>query len=205
MVRGIIFDCDGVLFDGLQANMAYYSAILRHFDLPPIADNDQEKIRLCHTATTAELLETILGPQRLQEALAVAGQLDYRHFIPLMVPMPHIEQVVSYLSARMPLAIATNRGNSMHDLARHFRLERFFQEILTCRDVARGKPHPDMLLLAARRLRLAPQDLLYVGDTPVDQEAARQAGVRFVGYRSDFADALTISDHTDLPRLVERL
>lgn len=205
MIRGVIFDCDGVLFDGLRANVAYYSAVLEHFGLPPIADTDDEKIHLCHTATTRELFAAILGPGRVEEAIAAANRIGYRKFIPLMDPMPNIKTVVEKLSARMPLAIATNRSNSMQGVATFFGMDHYFRTIVTCRDVARGKPHPDMLLLAAERLNIAPQDLLFVGDTCVDREAARRAGIRFVGYRGDFENAVNITDHTQLLNLVEQL
>jgi phosphoglycolate phosphatase-like HAD superfamily hydrolase len=43
-------------------------------------------------------------------------------------------------------------------------------------EVARPKPAPDGLMLAAGRLGLAPADLAYIGDSPFDTRAARAAG-----------------------------
>ncbi|APG25324.1 MAG: HAD-IA family hydrolase [Syntrophotalea acetylenica] len=205
MVKGLIFDCDGVLFDSLHANVAFYSAALQQLGMPPIAHDDREKIYLCHTVTTPELFEAILGPERLEEALQVSRGIDYSRFIPLMVPEPGILEALSRLSARMPLAVATNRGGSMHDISRHFGLERFFKTILTSKDVARGKPHPDMLLLASDRLGIDPANLLFIGDMDVDQEAARRANIRFVGYRGRFAEAINITSHNQLFDLIEQL
>lgn len=53
--------------------------------------------------------------------------------------------------------------------------------ILCPGDVSRGKPHPDMLLLAAQRFGVSPGDLVMVGDSYVDAEMALQAGARAVG------------------------
>ncbi|MFF4031902.1 HAD family hydrolase [Streptomyces sviceus] len=44
------------------------------------------------------------------------------------------------------------------------------------------KPHPDVVLRALSSLYLRPEEALMIGDTPTDLEAARQAGVRFIGY-----------------------
>ena len=44
-------------------------------------------------------------------------------------------------------------------------------------DTVRHKPHPEPLLYAAARLRVAPRDCVYVGDATVDVEAARAAGM----------------------------
>lgn len=205
MVKGIIFDCDGVLFDSLQANVAFYSTALQQLGLPPIDNDDREKIHLCHTVTTPELFEAILGPERLEEALRVSRSIDYTQFIPLMTPEPGILETLAELSTRMPLAVATNRGGSMHDISRHYELERYFKVILTCKDVKRGKPHPDMLLLASEKLAVDPSELLFIGDMDVDQEAAHRANIRFVGYRGDFPKAMTISSHAQLLGLIDQL
>lgn len=52
-------------------------------------------------------------------------------------------------------------------------------------DVARGKPAPDMVLEAARRLSVSPADAWVVGDSRYDRDAAAAAGARFVGVRLD--------------------
>ncbi len=52
-------------------------------------------------------------------------------------------------------------------------------------DVPRGKPAPDMVLEACRRLRVAPAEALVVGDSRYDRDAAAAAKVRFVGLRID--------------------
>ncbi len=46
------FDCDGVLFESRRANLAYYNAILTHFDEPHVEESDQARAHLCHTAAS---------------------------------------------------------------------------------------------------------------------------------------------------------
>ena len=49
-------------------------------------------------------------------------------------------------------------------------------------DAERSKPHPDIFLAALQRLGdLRPEDVVVVGDTPYDAEAAGKAGLRTVG------------------------
>jgi HAD superfamily hydrolase (TIGR01509 family) len=52
-------------------------------------------------------------------------------------------------------------------------------------DALRGKPAPDPLLLAARLLEVSPESAWMVGDTAFDRDAARGAGMWFVGVRMD--------------------
>ena len=55
-----------------------------------------------------------------------------------------------------------------------------FDLVVGGEDVAKPKPAPDGLLVSCRRLGLAPDEVLYVGDSLVDAEAAARAGLRFV-------------------------
>ena len=50
-------------------------------------------------------------------------------------------------------------------------------------DAQASKPDPDVIEAALRRLRIGPKDVLMVGDTPYDGEAARRASVGFIAVR----------------------
>jgi phosphoglycolate phosphatase-like HAD superfamily hydrolase len=80
-------------------------------------------------------------------------------------------------------------------------LNQFFQTVVTSRDVARPKPHPDMLELAARRLGLRENELLFVGDSELDSAAAMRAGIRFAAYKGDLPGELKIRSHSELAAL----
>jgi phosphoglycolate phosphatase len=57
----------------------------------------------------------------------------------------------------------------------------YFKVVLGGQDVPEYKPDPRGLLLGIERLEVPPGDALYVGDTTIDAETARQAGVPFLG------------------------
>ncbi len=67
-------------------------------------------------------------------------------------------------------------------------------------DVPNAKPAPDMVREACRRLGVAADQALVVGDSRYDLEAARGAGVRFVGLRIDGdARIARLGELLDLP------
>lgn len=200
-IGGIIYDCDGVLFESRAANLAYYNTVLQYFDVPPVEATEGGKAHLCHTAASPDVFAGLLGPERVEQALHYAAALDYRQFIPLMQPEPGMVEALAALSARLPLAVATNRGASMPEILRHFNLSSYFRTVVTSRDVARPKPYPDMLQLVARRLGLAEQELLFVGDSDLDSSAAAGAGIRFVAYKGDLPGELRVDRHSDLAAL----
>lgn len=59
-------------------------------------------------------------------------------------------------------------------------LRRHFDTIVGAADVARGKPHPDVFLLAAERCGVAPENCIVFEDAPLGVEGARRAGMRAV-------------------------
>ena len=200
--RGVIFDCDGVMFESRQANLAYYNDILAFFGEEPITEKDAAKANLCHTAASPEVLATLLGEERCTEALAFAATIDYRKFIPCMTPEPGLHDVLAELAGSMPLAVATNRGSSMPEILEHFELEQFFSSVVTSRDVEKPKPHPDMLLLAVEQLGFAVNEVLFVGDSIYDRRAAESAGIRFAAYKTAFDSPLKIESHVQLMEYV---
>lgn len=200
-VAGIIFDCDGVLFESRAANLAYYNTVLETFGEPPVDPVDDVRAHLCHTAASPEVFRVLLGEERMTAALEAARRLDYRQFIPAMQPEPGMTAALAGLSSRFPLAVATNRGDSMLEILEHFGLAGYFREIVTSRDVPRPKPYPDMLIEAARRLDLKPDRILFVGDSELDQSAAVAAGIRFAAYRNNLPADLQIDSHQQLLEL----
>lgn len=60
-------------------------------------------------------------------------------------------------------------------------LDRYMETAVLAGDTREHKPNPEPLLKCAERLRVAPEEAVYVGDARSDQEAARRAGMTF-GY-----------------------
>lgn len=201
-IRGIVFDCDGVLFESRKANLEYYNTVLACFDEPPVAEADHAKAHLCHTAASTQVLQHLLGEKRAPQALSIAAQLDYRQFIPFMEPEPGMREALAALAESYPLAIATNRGHSMPGILEHFGLTGYFSTVVTSRDVNRPKPAPDMLFEAAKRMQLAPQELLFVGDSELDKAAANSAGMHFAAYRGNLQADLRLEHHAELVSLL---
>jgi len=197
--RAVIFDCDGVLFESRRANLAYYNDVLEYFGADTVSGDDHETSLLCHTAASPEVFASLLGKARVDAALAYAATLGYQRFIPYLDPEPGIREVLEILARHLPLAVATNRGGSLTEILDHFGLAGYFTTLVTSRDVARPKPYPDMLLEAANRLGLPAEQLLFVGDSKLDREAAGAAGMPFVAYGTALGEGVQcITSHQEL-------
>jgi HAD superfamily hydrolase (TIGR01509 family) len=181
-IAAVIFDCDGVMFDSKGANLAFYNRIFAEFGYAPVELEHKERAHICHTASSANVLKSLMRDVHLEDALDFAMTLDYREFIPAMIPVVGLMGVLESLHGRLPLAVATNRGGSIVPVLEHFDLRRFFDVVVNCKDVPRPKPAPDMLFLVVERLGVAPGDCLFIGDSELDMQAAQGAQIRFASY-----------------------
>ncbi len=202
-IQGIIFDFDGVLFESKRANLAYYNLILEEFGASPVNPENEEKVFLCHTANSARVFEVLLGPDLVQQALDFATELGYQQFVPFMEMEPNLIPSLKTLSGKMALGVATNRGKSTFDILRYFELSEYFKVVVTCQDVQNPKPDPEMLFLAAEQLGIAKENLLYVGDSELDRQAADGAGILFAAYKGEVQGDLAIEDHSDIVSLLK--
>jgi phosphoglycolate phosphatase len=200
-VQLIILDCDGVLFDSWDANVAFYDAVLATIGHGPLDATGRE---LCHRLSGPQLWGSLFesDPASLERARAAASRADYSPFYPLMQPTPGLTDILDALAAHCPLALATNRGRTVSGVTRHFALERFFTIALGILDVARPKPAPDLLLACLERSGVAARSSVFVGDTSVDRDAALAAGVPYVGVGSTSGAEIIIGALSELPDLL---
>jgi phosphoglycolate phosphatase len=178
----VAFDCDGVMFDTELANQAYYNHLLQHFGRAPMSPT---QLAFVHMHTVNDALAHIFGDEQTVEAAhAYRKTLDYRLFIKYLQMEPNLVPLLVKLKPRFKTAIATNRTDTINRLLSEFDLNGYFDLVVTALDIQRPKPHPDPLLKILDHFQREPGQVLYVGDSQLDEMAAQAANVRFVAYRN---------------------
>ncbi len=186
-VRVVAFDCDGVLFDTVEANRAYYNFILAHFGRPTM---DEHQLRFVHIHTVQQAVAHLFADAAdWQAALAFQASIDYGQFLKYLTIEPYLKALLDWMRSRYKTAIATNRTTTMDRLLREFGLADRFDMVVTALDVERPKPFPDPLFKILSRFRVEPRQAVFVGDSEVDEATARAAGVPFVAYRNPALEA----------------
>ncbi len=185
--RAVIFDCDGVMFDSRRANIHYYNHILGHFGLPSMKD---EEVEFVHMHTADESIRYIFrGTSLLEDARRFTKQVDYIPFLDDMVMEPGLKALLRELKPLFGLAVATNRSTTIGKVMEHHGLAPFFDIVVSSLDVENPKPHPESLLKIADFFGIESSDAFYVGDSPVDHQAARASGVIFISFKNRAIDA----------------
>lgn len=182
MLKLIAFDCDGVLFDSRQANIAFYNAILEQFGQPRLSPAATDYV---HSHTVFESLEYLFqGYPDLDAVCQFTRSLDYHPYIPMMVEEPHLREFLQFLRPAFASALATNRTTTTGAVLKYHRLEDQFDLVVSAQDVSHPKPHPESFWRILEHFGLKPEQAIFIGDSRVDEEFARNAGVPLVAYRN---------------------
>jgi HAD superfamily hydrolase (TIGR01509 family) len=178
--RGILFDLDGLLVDSeilwSEADAAFFEA--RGIDPDP----DELKTLLMGTTgeEAAHIIRKRYGLAESEETiLADRQERVIRLYRERLDPRPGAEEVLARFDLpgwKRGLATASNRALVEAVFAR-LPWERRFDAVALSDDVPRGKPAPDLFLLAARRLGVEPASCVVVEDAPAGVAAARAAGM----------------------------
>ena len=101
-----------------------------------------------------------------------------------MVLEPYLKPLLENLRPRYKTAIATNRSDTMDRVLSEHGLEGYFDLVVSSNDVDRPKPYPDPLIKILEHFEIKAYNTLYVGDSELDEIAAKAAGVPFVSYQN---------------------
>jgi HAD superfamily hydrolase (TIGR01509 family) len=197
----VIYDCDGVLFDSLEANTKLYNDLCSMVGRGPLRE---EEIQYVHTHTVFEAIHFIFRKENDLEkkALEILKQkkIDLKNYVSYLKMEPHLVEVLEKLKEKgMLRAVNTNRTTSMPYIMERFNLWPYFEMVVTALDVKNPKPHPESIEKIIEAFKLKKEEAVFVGDSDVDKQTAESSGVRFVAYKNrEIANDLFIEDHLDL-------
>jgi phosphoglycolate phosphatase len=198
-IRCVIYDCDGVLFDSLEANGLLYNDLCAAMGRPPV---QAKEMRYIHSHTVFESIHYLFPESRKTEeqALEVLKRLDVKNYVVHLKMEPHlIETLQALKERRISRAINTNRTTSVPALMDRFNLRPQFDMVVTALDVKHPKPHPESVEKILRTLAMDRTEALFIGDSEVDRETADASGVRFAAYKNrGIARDILLEDHLDL-------
>ncbi len=202
--KTVIYDCDGVMFDSFEANLAFYDRIMMALGRPLLDRANDEQMRVLHTFANRDVLAWFFPDgSEFDAAVRAASAIDYRDLVPYMRLEEGFIATLEALKPRVGLAVCTNRSTSMDTVLDAFGLAPYFGCVMTAAKVANPKPHPEPLLKVLAHYGIAPDDALFVGDSEVDRRAAAAAGVPFVAYKADMDALARIDRHEEIVRLID--
>ena len=209
-IQAVVFDLDGLMLNTEDV-----------FELA-----GEELMRRRGKTMTAECHHAMLGRrpseafQLLRELMDLDEPIDdllqeskeiFASFVPgRLAMMPGLETLLNTIESRqLPRAVATSSPRQyMLDMMSRFALVDRFAFHLTAEDVQRGKPEPDIYLLAAEKLQVAPHNMLVLEDSEAGTRAAAAAGAVIVSIPNkqtqaqDFSSATYVASSLEDPQIL---
>jgi len=207
MIRGVLLDVDGTLVD---SNDAHARAIVEALEACGLQASF-DKVRSLIGMGSDKLLEAAAGLKEDDPRAEQVGdrkkEIFQERYLPGLRPFPHTRELLQRLRERgLPLVAASSANEEeLGKLLRIAEAEDLIEAATSASEVEESKPEPDIIEAALRKIGLPPGEVLLLGDTPYDIEAARKAGVGTVALRcggwsdEDLAGAVAIyQDPADL-------
>jgi HAD superfamily hydrolase (TIGR01509 family) len=176
--RAVVFDLDGLMFNTEELYEDVGAEILgrrgRSFDA--------ELIDAMMGRPAAAALQLMIDWHQLDVTVEQLASETDQVFATLLdkrlALMPGLDLLLERIeTAAIPKAIATSSGPRFaHDVLDRFDLRPRFEFVLTAADIRQGKPHPEIYLLAARRLGISTAEMVVLEDSQNGCRAAVAAG-----------------------------
>ncbi|MGE3538537.1 MAG: HAD family hydrolase [Candidatus Tectimicrobiota bacterium] len=197
MVQAIVCDFDYTLADSSPGIIACANEALRGLGFPQApAARIRSTIGLSLPQTLAALTgvtDAAMASEFTRRFVAHADQVMNG----LTTLYPWVPETVQHLRQRgVRLGIVSSKYRyRIEQILQARGLAACFEVIVGGEDVVYHKPDPAGLFLAIERLQVAPAQVLYVGDHPVDAEAASRAGIAFMAVLTGTSDAQSFANH----------
>jgi HAD superfamily hydrolase (TIGR01549 family) len=176
--KAVFFDMDGVLLDSFDAWLSVVNATANHFGYPPI---EKQAFRAIFGSSTQADVDTFFPKHSVAEIEAFYAA-NFASYAAAATVLPGASHILDELDTRgIPTAVITNTPST---IARPLleSLGLIPNALVAADNVVNPKPAPDMIFRACEVLDLEPWDVMIVGDSVSDQQAAATAGVLFVGF-----------------------
>lgn len=201
MIGAVLFDVDGTLIDSNDLHAAAWRETFCRFGI----DIPLEEIRQ-QIGKGGDNLIPSLVPKKIEEAKheeieAFRSDLFKRDYLPRVVPFPHVRELFERLVAdgRKIVLASSAKGAEVNYHVNVIGAPDLVTATTSADDVEHSKPCAD--IFAAALAKVAPLDareVVVVGDSPYDVQAAKKLGMLVIGMRSGgFEDEVLIEAGAD--------
>ncbi|MCA1788827.1 MAG: HAD family hydrolase [Thioalkalivibrio sp.] len=185
-VRAVILDLDGTLLCSNDAHAQAFLKAGREMGL----NVDFDAIRVLIGKGSDKLIPEAFGFSRESEPgqrlRARKEEIFTTRYLEQLAPTPGARDLLLRLRDEgIRRVLATSSGESlMNRLLQQAGVEDLIEEATSSSDVQASKPDPDIVRVALEKVGISAEQVVMLGDTPYDLEAATRAGIRLIALRT---------------------
>jgi len=198
-LKAIIFDFDGVIIDSFDRQLSIFNDLRETYGLKKFTKESFKNKLWGHSLK--ENSRNFFKDINIEdiEKKYIKATKKHKEEGKLMDGAKDTFEQIRKKGIKTAIVTNTTRSRIKLDLEL-YKIGKYFETIVTSDDVERPKPYPDSILKACEKLKIIPEEAIYVGDTKIDYKAGKSAGCFMIGLNSK--GDLIISELNDLLQLI---
>lgn len=190
MIEGVIFDLDGVLVSTDEMHYQAWKRLAEELGITDFGRADNEKQR---GVSRMESLQIVLDKgsraysQEEKTELAERKNDYYKESLKKLdasAVLPGAEETAKMLRKRNIKTAVGSASKNADTILERTGLKQYMDKVSSGLDTTKSKPDPEVFLVAAEKLGLAPEKCLVVEDSAAGVQAAKAAGMKSLGVGS---------------------
>ncbi|MHA2325688.1 MAG: HAD family hydrolase [Promethearchaeota archaeon] len=185
-IKGIIFDFDYTLADSSKGVIKCVNYALSNLGLADVSEKEINKtigLSLGNTFKKLSGNDHIDKIEKFKHYFIEKADEVMTDLTTLYIETPKVIKILDKKGFKLGI-VSTKFSYRIESILLREDLLDFFEVIIGGEDVKKLKPHPFGLLLAVRKLNLKLSDVVFIGDSITDSEAAHRAGISFIALLS---------------------
>lgn len=187
MIKGVIFDMDGVLTDNKEQDFTAWKRVFADFGL----DLNFERYKSFTGMKGEAIVLKYIKPEAGEEEATMLTRRKEEYFIEEIkkTKIEPMKGVVRFLNNLKENNIKMGIGTAAMEFKAYAILEElgikdFFEILVSAEKVKKGKPDPETYLKVAEYLNLKPEECIVIEDAPNGIEAAKNGGIKCIAITS---------------------
>lgn len=190
-----IFDLDGTLVDSNELHVDCWDIAFRHFG----KNFSRKALRSQIGKGSDQYLPEFLSPEEIKrfgkELDKYRSELFQTSYLPRVRPFPKVHELFQFLHDEGKQIILATSGKESE--ANHYikllNISDLIEACITAKDAGQSKPAPDLVVVARNKVKnVAQAEIVMVGDTRFDVEAANRAGLAAIAFLCGGTDQLVL-------------
>lgn len=189
MIKAVIFDMDGLIVDSEPIQSKGFELLLREYNKKPIY-HANGLIQIVGIPDNSVQMKIKYNIDEKIEIIKQKRQRFYQKVLKSKVikSMPGLNYLLKFLKQNnFKIAVATSSFfEDINVIFSKLKLFPYFDVLVSCEDVVKKKPAPDIYLKAAKRLNIKPAECLVLEDSETGVSAGKNAGMKVIAVPNKF-------------------
>lgn len=186
VIKACIFDLDGVIVDTAHYHFLAWRRLAKELGIE-LTEQDNQRLKGVSRMRSLEIILELGGvslSEHDKETLANKKNSWFVDYVERMAPeeiFPGVKSLITELRSRgIKVALASSSKNA-RTVIKLLNIQDQFDTVVDGTMIVHSKPHPEIFLLAARKLNVEPESCLVFEDAEAGVDAALAAGMKCVG------------------------